>query len=45
MTIEKTTQGIRITSMVGTQLMTRHFIGYTARQAVIKFIQELKAIK
>lgn len=44
MTIEKTIQGIRITDIVGTRLMTRHFIGYTQKQAIAKFKKELKNI-
>jgi hypothetical protein len=50
MTIEKTIQGIRISDMiayngalgypVGGHLFTRHYIGYTKKQAMAKFAQE-----
>lgn len=44
MTIEKTIQGIRISDIVGTQRMSRHFIGYTKTQAIKKWNNELKNI-
>lgn len=41
MTIEKTTQGIRISDIVGYSRMSRHYIGYTKAQALRKWKTEL----
>lgn len=44
MVIQKTLQGVRVSSLVGTQLMSRHFIGYTQKQAVQKFKKEVEQL-
>lgn len=42
MTIEKTSQGIRITDIVKGEYISKHYIGYSKKEAVKRFKQGLR---
>ena len=44
MTVEKTIQGIRISTIYKGYLVTQHYLGYTRKEAVLEFKQYLKTI-